>query len=766
MRKKRFNHGLILILIFIIQIVINSNYVFSENIKSNKKVIIFVVNRISIEDLQNSSLKNIRAIFDKGAFAIMNTNTQKTKNDINSFATMNSGAKALGSSFSDNIYTYNEIIGGQIAKNIYKRSTGYNPLKYEILFPYINQIKQTNKDTKVNTKIGAVGDELHNNDLKTAVIGNSDQTDDGTKDLNIATSKYQPHREFAQFLMDSKGTVDFGDLSTDLLIKNKNYPMGIMTNNDKMFENFKKVYNKSNVIEVSFGDLDRLEASRNYTTQFRYNLYKNNILRNSDKLIGKIFDYSNTGNTEFMIVTPTPAIQKLKTGEVMTPVAVYDKQLKKGLLSSPTTHRVGIITNNDVSYQILSYFGIPEQLWFSGQPLNLSDSYKGSKSFDARYSYLTDMYSKIIFNSNQRLPILVVFAYYIIIALGLGIINACITHKKRKVNKKFFKVAESMLLSIIFIPVSIFLLPIFKPIHLWQSYIYIAIMTFLMTFVIIKYAKNPLDVFIIGGAASTVILLADLFTGSYLVQNCPLGYDPQIGARYYGLGNEVMGVLLGASILFTTLLMDRLNRGLKYIKIMTVALYAFIVFVLTYPGLGTKAGGAITAVAAFAVVLFKVFKKKVGLKQFLLIVGGIFSILLLLILADALHKGGSQSHIGRAAMAIKQGGLIQAWYIIERKVAMNIMLMKHSYWSLVLIVSLIVLALMYKWKVKFLNKMFAKYPYAYIGFLGTIVSSLVALVFNDSGIVAAATNSIYPISLLIYLEAKLENEILINKIKC
>jgi hypothetical protein len=311
-----------------------------------------------------------------------------------------------------------------------------------------------------------------------------------------------------------------------------------------------------------------------------------------------------------------------------------------------------------------------------------------------------------------------------------------------------------MVISVLFIPVSIFLLPIFKPSLLWQSYIYILVMVIGFTAITRYVFKNKLDCFIIASALATIILLVDTFTGSYLVQNCPLGYDPQIGARYFGLGNEVMGILLGSAILFTTLLIDKFNKHASKFKIFSVVVYLIIIFTLTFPGLGTKAGGAITAFAAFAVVILKLFEKKVSWKQVIGISAGILALLLALIIVDVAHKGGATSHIGRAGMLIKEGGPIQAWYIIVRKVSMNLKLMRYSRWSSVLIASLILLAFLYKLNAKFLRDMFKNYKYAYIGLLGTIVSALVALVFNDSGIIACATNSIYPMMLLIYLEGR------------
>ena len=48
--------------------------------------------------------------------------------------------------------------------------------------------------------------------------------------------------------------------------------------------------------------------------------------------------------------------------------------------------------------------------------------------------------------------------------------------------------------------------------------------------------------------ATTVVILVDLYTGTRLQEGSLLSYDPLGGARFYGVGNEYMGVLISAAI--------------------------------------------------------------------------------------------------------------------------------------------------------------------------------------------------------------------------
>ena len=48
---------------------------------------------------------------------------------------------------------------------------------------------------------------------------------------------------------------------------------------------------------------------------------------------------------------------------------------------------------------------------------------------------------------------------------------------------------------------------------------------------------------------TAALIVLDIATGGSMIRNSVLGYDPIIGARYYGIGNEYMGVVTGSIII-------------------------------------------------------------------------------------------------------------------------------------------------------------------------------------------------------------------------
>lgn len=743
--------------LIILNIICLSSYTIADNNKHNNKhkVVIISIDQISIKDLQNIELKNVYRLIENGSLGIMNTNTAGPKESQNNFATIAAGSKALGGDSVQDIFNSNEIIAGQNIKKIYKFNVGHSSNNYQVVFPYLWNIQNLNSNNQNNAIPFLLGETIHKSGLKTAVVGNADLGIDSTY-LNSKNRYFNPNRSFAQLLLDAKGRIDYGDVSTDILKKDAEYPYGVKTDNAKVFRKFIQYYKKADVIQVALGDIDRLENMKQNLSKFRYELYKKNILKYNDQLIGKILNSIDT-NTEVIMMTPTPSSDSLKTNQQLTPVIFHSTELNRGLITSGTTHRQGIIVNTDIAVSILDYlkiidFSKKNYINFSGQVVKVFPNYSGAQTSYGKLKFMNDLNDRIVFNTMQRVYTLATYVYYVVICVLFALIYLWYRRKKSAENGIISRIIEKLLISIIFIPVSMLLLPLFKPTNLFFSYFYIVLLTIIFTIVIQKILKDTLKCFIVGSILAAVLLIIDVFTGSYLLQNCPLGYDPQIGARYFGLGNEVMGVLLGATILATTLIMDRIksNKNISIAKAVSVAVYLFIIFVLTYPGLGTKAGGAITAVAGFGVVMFKLYGKKVTWKQVTAIVVGIVALLLAMIVIDISHKGGAQSHIGRAAELIRSGGAIQAWYIIERKLATNLKLINHSRWTYILILSLVTLIVM----LKSFKDIFKKHAYAYTGFIGIIVTALVGLVFNDSGVIACATSIVYAITLLVCLEMR------------
>src|SRR5690606_1943437 len=99
--------------------------------------------------------------------------------------------------------------------------------------------------------------------------------------------------------------------------------------------------------------------------------------------------------------------------------------------------------------------------------------------------------------------------------------------------------------------------------------------------------------------ATAAALVADVTQGAPLIKSSLLGYDPITGARFYGIGNEYMGVLIGTTLVGATGLLDRFPRR-SWLRWAILGLFALVAAVLAAPSLGVNVGGTIAASSGFA----------------------------------------------------------------------------------------------------------------------------------------------------------------------
>ncbi|MEK8131100.1 hypothetical protein WMW72_24660 [Paenibacillus filicis] len=307
------------------------------------------------------------------------------------------------------------------------------------------------------------------------------------------------------------------------------------------------------------------------------------------------------------------------------------------------------------------------------------------------------------------------------------------------------------------------------------------------------------------GIGTSVLILADAMWGAPLMKHSVLGYDAMIGARYYGIGNECMGVLLGSSLLAVSMLLELrrrhpaqqqerpAQRGKAYLAAWPAVVAGLLTTgTLAAPGIGANAGGALAAAAGFGVLAARLAAggplRWRGLSLALAgpLAAALFGLWLLNAAAPPAPAGGSGSaaaamatvaaeqgdgragadaghgsHIGRAFTVLLQGRWDDIGAIIERKLAMNLHLLRVSAWSKVLLTGLAVMAALLLRPKGRLRAWERSYPFLMHGCYANVLGSFAALALNDSGIVAAAAMIVYgcvPLLLLRLRERAAEAE--------
>lgn len=733
--------GCSLVVLFCFGFFINSGQAAQPD-SGGGKVIIVTVDRIALKDLNWAKLPNLKEIYDRGAMGIMNTATGSGNDPGSTYFTIGAGTRAVGSNPARLAFNRSEKIGSTGAQDLWQRRNGSGKPTGQILNPFVSQINLLNKNEDYTIPAGALAEGLHAKGIKLACVGNADTPNElGVKDPN---STY--NRQIAAIVMNQNGQVDFGDVSGDNLMKDDASPYGVRTNQNKLLANMKKALLQAGVVAVEFGDTSRADDYSTNVSPALAARQKETALQNADQFLGQVLHSIDLNNDLLIVTSPTPARVEAHSGNNMTPVLMVGKGISHGLLTSGTTHRRGILANIDLTATVLQFFQAQYPFGVVGQPISVVSNANPD-------SYLLNLNKELVSNSLRRLLTLESFAYFNVFALILSLVMFTYYILNKKVPKwlqLIHRISFSLILSW---PIAIFLLAAFGPLTIIASLIYLIGLNVLISLVIFFLSRNSyLLQIIIPAFLAVLLLLADIILNhSGLIMNSPLGYDPQIGARFYGIGNEFMGVVVGGSIMGYTALLDYCSKCKRWLHLAGVIFFLGIIFVLTYPGLGAKAGAAIVTVVSFGVLFLGLKGYRLGWKQVGLIALAVLALLFVLVSVDIMRGGAVQSHMGRAGELILHGGWIQAVLIIERKLAMELRLMRVSYWTWVLISSLAILLLMFNMKAKFLEPIRERFPATYTGCFAAIVGSLVAFAFNDAGIVAASTASIYSMSTLIRL---------------
>ena len=245
---------------------------------------------------------------------------------------------------------------------------------------------------------------------------------------------------------------------------------------------------------------------------------------------------------------------------------------------------------------------------------------------------------------------------------------------------------------------------------------------------------------------TTVLIVLDIVNSSKMLKNSVLGYDPIIGARYYGIGNEYMGIVAGSTVIALCSLIERYKPPLWAV----VLIFGAVVIAVGCPAFGANLGGAISCFVTFSFFLLRLFGIKTGIKQLLAVGLTLAEVLVVFLLVDILLIDDC-THLAAAAQGALKTGPSSLIPILQRKAAMNAKLFRFNIWTKMLITVITVTGVLFYRPVGIFKRIFIKYPVYTMGWSSLTVAATVGMAVNDSGIVASATCSIFFITSILYI---------------
>ena len=683
------------------------------------KVIFINMNRSTIQSMQEiPSLKS--ELEKRGYMGLMNIRGDKGTDDKRSLASMGAGGRA-------NIASDSYINFEQATKEntlVYKSATGKTPKKINDIT--INQSLNENESKgEYGSTLGSLGQTLSDNNFKVAVLGNSDIVQNG---------EVKENKSICLIAMDNYGRIEDGNIN-DINIKDDTMPFGIRTDYNKLTTETKRLYKNNDALFIDLGDTYRLDQYKGFLNEETYSKMKKTIHNNISKYLESVFNM--VGENDIVYVASSfPSKLAYKNKERLSPIIKF-KGDGKGLLSSSTTRRDGIVANIDVGVDIINEFGLKNESMV-GRAYSLVQK-------DDNIDFLSHELEKMATVSNIRANVVNTFVGVVSISWVIGMI--AILFKNRIPNKeKVFGVIKEFIKLGIIMPLAFLLAPIFNfktPIFMTIGIIITTLALYLLGRILFKDDLKQMGFFAL---ITILVIVVDCIFGTYLMKNNIMSYDAIVGARYYGVGNEYEGVSIASPIFAFAIL---LNYNKKLPKWSIIIASIVILISSAYPTMGANVGGAISQTAAYLLFIMLIFDIKLDFKKVILIGVAVVGVVGAFAFFDIVS--GSESHLGLFVQQILLNGPSTIIQTFARKIGMNLKLAQTSVWVNILLAGIFIIGIFIVKPPKQFRMIAKRYPMIFKGFIASMIGCIVTLLVNDSGIVAASTASIYVLIPLIII---------------
>ncbi|MGL5346562.1 MAG: hypothetical protein ACRDA3_04375 [Peptostreptococcaceae bacterium] len=716
----------LLVLMLITMICLSSVSVYGAE---KNKTIVINMNRTSLEHMDNiPALK--QELDTRGYIGLMNIRGDGGNDDKRAYATIGSGRRAnVGSS------DYIDFIGAN-KENAEKFKATTNQDAKDINNLSINKMNEYSiTKGQYGATLGSIGQTLAENNIKVAAIGNAD-TGINPEDLN---------RNIGLMAMDNLGRIELGNVD-DINVMDTSMPFGIRTDYKKLLDETKKYYQESDVMFVELGDTTRLDLYKEYLNEETTKTMRKDIYKNINNYLEEVFKLVDE-NDNVYIISARPSDLDYKNKRRLSPVLKFEGN-KKGLLHSSTTRRSGIIGNVDIGVDILDTYGLKND-----QTVGKSFEYIDK---DDNIDFVKHEYEKIVTIANVRTNIVNSFVTIVAASWVITILLVLIRKKiPMKIKKEVFVVLNELVKLGMIMPLAFLTAPIFNfrgPVSVTGGIVLSVIIIYLLGTLLFR--KNDMNQMLFYASITVLLIAIDCIIGTPLMKNSIMSYDAIVGARYYGMGNEYQGIVIGSALFtFTTLL--AYNKIPKW----SIIPLAIVVLITTAsPAMGANVGASISEFVAFLTLILLIYNVKIDFKKIIFIGLGVVALVGAFALFDIMS--GSESHLSLFVGQILENGPSAIIETFSRKISMNMKLAKTSIWVNILLVGTGVIGVLLLKPNRKVSKLANRYPMLYKGFVANVIGCAITLLVNDSGIVSASTAAIY---ILIPLVVITVNTVIFNK---
>lgn len=670
-------------------------------------IIVIAVDKMESVEFLECQHSSIRKFLEESACGVMSVRTGSGYTNTESgFLTLGSGNRSFAPPLKVGAFKPEEPIMSRKSGSFWRWSTGLQLNNNNLVVPEIGGLINQAQNEDLPLQPGLLGDIFRSYGWKTYLYSDQDTIGEYSRPGGYA-------------LMDQKGILDNGLVGKAINETDPDFPYRYRFNSQQVLREIKRQFKPRSLILVEFGDFARLDRFREELLPEQYLRLKGEIWERLDHFLGEVAKQWTTNQYRMVILSPSLSREGVSKRSMLAPILIRGAGYPKGLLTSGTTSWKGLVANIDLLPTLINMAGLDPNGAFSGRIIRSVPS-------GNNLAMLTGLNGKINqINSSQRS---LLDWYLWIISTGWLAVTLSIILKKR--------LGKGLLLLIVpVLPLAMLIMPL-TPMALWQEG-GLFLVAFILLLPLMKL-KTTNQRYLLLSAGLWGGLILDQFTGWNLIRFSALGYSAVAGSRYYGIGNEYMGVFLGVTLVLAHLITETVKSKWPVLLITSLS-----VITLGWPQLGINFGGTLAALVGFSFYTVKLYGLDWKNQKVWLLFSGIILAVVLVGWWDSQRDPELQTHLGRFFQLVIDLNLSQTWQIFSRKAAMNFKLIIYSAWTRTILLMV---------GITFLNQIFAKKMVALSERLvweGTLISGLAAFLINDSGVVAFGTCLAYGFSYIL-----------------
>lgn len=700
----------------------------AASVGEGRRVVLLLLDGVGLSDLAASDMPNFRRLLVRqGAIASANARPAGAYTPESGYVGLGAGTRAYGTPDAGLTLGTDELHDGEPAGTLFARNTGRPAPAGALVHLDLPRLLAQNAKADHPVQVGALGEALRAAGRKVAVVGQAD-------------SPGVISRLAGTVAMDARGVVPRGNVSQGLSRPDPLFPTGRRTDYDRLLAEFRRFYRTSDLVVIETGDTARLNRTLDWVLPEQAARLKQQSLKRFDAFLGELSRALDWKRTLVLLVSPGPAPDAVARGELLTFVAAFGPEVRPGLLQSSTTRRPGLVTAFDVAPTILSWLDAPVPATMIGRPV-------AAYPFPDPLPALLDFERLATATNRQRPPVLKGYVVLQIIFILGSLVALFLAPRLPAAMAAALRLG---LLGLTAAPLAMLFLPLIRSGVLGLDVLLLVSLTVLCVAAALLGGRSLHRAFVVVYLATAAALLVDVSFGARLIRSSFLGYDPLGGSRYYGIGNEYMGVLFGATVAGCAAVLDLVPALRPHWRLVVLTPLTLAALITGFTGFGANfgglLGGVVTLLAAW--LAFRGQRPRLATLGLLAATGA--ALVAGVAVADALRPQET-SHVGQLVRQVAVVGPEAFYTVVARKLAMNFRLMRYTPWADGLVTFIIGLGVLLYRPVGLLSRIVRENPSFSLGFWAALAGTVAVFLLNDSGVVAAATLMLYPTALLLDL---------------